>query len=112
MKCCDITPGKLNRKIAINRRQLTPDNIGGFDQALVNLANPWAMIKPKSGTELLHADKLDAKAMSEFTIRYRTDLVESDLIEYRGVEYNIRSIINIEEADKYLLILAERGVAQ
>jgi hypothetical protein len=31
---------------------------------------------------------------------------------YRGTDYQIRHINNIEEADKWLVVKAERGVSQ
>ena len=73
---------------------------------------PYAHIKPMSGRELVNADKLDALAVSRFVIRYRSDLRESDRVNYRGTRYNIRSIVNINEQDQWLEITAERGVAQ
>lgn len=112
MKCCDIYPGLLNRRIAIERKTLTPDALGGFTEIWSQHALPWAHIKPMTGRELLHADKIDARAASRFIIRYRSDLSEDDRISYRGDLYNIRSIVNIEERDEYTEILADRGVAQ
>jgi SPP1 family predicted phage head-tail adaptor len=102
----------LNRRISIERKTLTPDALGGFDEVWQPLAQPWAHIKPMSGRELIHADKIGASATSRFVIRYNANLIESDRVLYRGVYYNIRSLVNIDEADEYTEITAERGVAQ
>lgn len=112
MKCCDITVGMLNRRISIERLQLTPDTLGGFTEVWQPLSQPWAFIKPMSGRELLSADKIEATAVSRFVIRYNKNLLESDRVLYRGVYYNIRSLVNIDELDEYTEITAERGVAQ
>ena len=112
MNCCDIYPGLLNRRISIERKTLTADSLGGFTEEWQPLAQPWAHIKPMSGRELIHADKIDATAVSRFVIRFNANLREDDRILYRGVYYNIRSLINIEERDQYTEITAERGVAQ
>ena len=112
MKCCDITVGMLSRRISIERKTLTPDELGGFAEVWQPLAQPWAHIKPMSGRELLHADKIDAPAASRFVIRYNANLREDDRVLYRGTYYNIRSLVNIDESDEYTEITAERGVAQ
>lgn len=112
MNCCDIYPGMLSRRISIERLQLTPDALGGFTEAWQPLSQPWAYIKPSSGRESVSADKLEATAVSRFVIRYNKNLLESDRVLYRGVYYNIRSLINIDEQDEYTEVIAERGVAQ
>jgi SPP1 family predicted phage head-tail adaptor len=112
MKCCDITPASLNRQIEIQSLAVTPTDAGGFTESWVTLTNAWAKIKNASGTELIHADQLGAVAFSDFTIRYRSDLNESMRVIYRGTEFQVRHINNIEEADKFLIIKAERGVSQ
>ena len=112
VKCCDITPSSLNRKVEIQSLTVTPTDTGGFTQSWSLLATSWAKIKNASGTELIHADQLGAVAFSDFTIRYRSDLNESMRILYRGTYFQIRHINNIEEADKFLIIKAERGVTQ
>lgn len=112
MKCCDITPSMLNRKIEIQRLTVIANDAGGFSESWTTLASPWAKIKNASGTELIHADQLGAVAFSDFTIRYRSDLTETMRIVYRGINFQIRHINNIEEADIWLIIKAERGVVQ
>ena len=112
MKCCDITPGMFNRRIIVERKALTADELGGFAEVWQTFSQPWAYIKPMSGRELIHADQINATAISRFIIRYTNALREDDRILYRGNYYNIRSIINIDEANKYTELTAVRGVAQ
>lgn len=102
----------MNRKITIQKLVKTATSTGGFDESWVNVANVWAKIKNMSGTELVRADQLGATAFSDFTIRYRAGLNETMKIVYRGVDYQIRHINNIEELDRFLIIKAERGVSQ
>lgn len=112
MKCCDITPAKLNRKVELYRLEKTPTPTGGFTQSWVKVADLWAAIKNMSGTELVRADQLGATAYSDFTIRYRANINEMMKFVYRGTDYQIRHINNLEEADKWLVVKAERGVTQ
>ena len=102
----------LNRKIEIQSLTVTATDTGGFSEVWETLANVWAKIKNASGTELIHADQLGAVAFSDFTIRYRADLAETMRIVYRDTEFQIRHINNLEEADRWLTIKAERGVTQ
>jgi len=112
MKCCQIVASDLNRKVELQSLVKTPTNTGGFTSAWVSTATLWAKIKNASGSELLHADQLGATAFSDFTIRYRTNINEVMRLVYRSTNYQIRHINNIEEADLWLVVKAERGVSQ
>ena len=102
----------LNRKIEFQQLVKTPTATGGFTQSWVSVATLWAKIKNTSGSELLHADQLGATSFSDFTIRYRANINELMKIVYRGIDYQIRHINNIEEADLWLIVKAEKGVSQ
>jgi SPP1 family predicted phage head-tail adaptor len=112
MKCCQITTGMLNRKIELQQLVKTPTATGGFTQSWVSVATLWAKIKNTSGSELLHADQLGATSFSDFIIRYRANINELMKIVYRGIDYQVRHINNIEEADLWLIVKAEKGVSQ
>jgi SPP1 family predicted phage head-tail adaptor len=112
VKCCDITPAQLNRKVELYRLEKTATATGGFNQSWVKVASLWAKIKNMSGTELVRADQLGATSYSDFTIRYRSNINEMMKLVYRGTDYQIRHINNIEEADKWLIVKAEKGVTQ
>jgi len=112
MKCCQVNPCDLNRKVELQELVTTPTDTGGFTQSWVKVADLWAKIKNTSGSELLHADQLGETAFSNFTVRYRANIDEVMRLVYRGNEYQIRHIDNIEEADLWLVIKGERGVSQ
>ena len=112
MKCCQITSGMLNRKIELQALVKTTTATGGFTQSWVSVATLWAKIKNTSGSELLHADQLGVTSFSDFTIRYRSNINEIMKIVYRGNDYQIRHIDNIEELDLWMVVKAEKGVSQ
>lgn len=57
----------------------------------------WAELKPSRGTEFLEYYK-DANALQyKITIRYRQDITEKDILVYNGRQFEINSIININE---------------
>ena len=111
MKCCDITAGMLRHKIAIERKQTTPDGVGGFTTAWTPIATPRAHVKDASGTERIQFERINAQARTRFTVRYRSDVRESDRIVFRDVAYNIRHLDNLEYRNRWLVIDADRGVA-
>ena len=112
MKCCDITAGQLNIKTQIYRLIKVPDGAGGYTQDWELVFSPWARVKPKSGSEKLHSQRLNATGLASVVIRYSAGINETMKIFFKGRDHNIRSVVNIEEADEWLELLVERGVAQ
>lgn len=112
MKCCDMYAGKLNRLIEIYSLSTTKTATGGASDSWAIRDTYYARVEPVSGMESVRFDRLGAHGVTRFIIRYNEDVVESDKIVYKGVDYQIRSIINIEEADLWLEIMGEKGVAQ
>lgn len=112
MTCCKYPLGELNRKVEFYKLNETRQSTGGYSTTWDLFVGVWAKITAKQGNEISKGDQLDATATSEFIIRYRSDLTESMKIKYRDVDYQIRSIINIDEQDEWLKIKAVRGVVQ
>jgi SPP1 family predicted phage head-tail adaptor len=112
MKCCDLTAGMLNRKIDFQRQVTAPTASGGETVVWSSYATAWAHIKPMTGSEKIKFDRLGFEQMMKVVIRFRPDLTTLDKVVYRGNQYQIRSIVNIEEADQWLEIMMEKGVAQ
>mgnify|MGYP003658961065 FL=1 len=112
MKCCDIYSGKLRNAITIERLTLSTDGAGGNTQAWATNKNLKAFIKPMSGGEYLHSQRLEARLSHRIYIRYTTDILNTDRVSYNGRYFQIRAIINIEESNKWLELHCEEGVAQ
>lgn len=83
------------------------------DDILVNTYEP--ILKTKAKILNVKADDViqimgeGVKKVSKFYIRFSktVDITESDYITYKGLKYNIKSVNNIQEANKYLEILGE-----
>lgn len=115
--CCQTkAPAKiaeLNRKVEIYSLQRVPDGQGGFAQTwLKNTYEPWAKIKPAKGKETVNHDRLNTNQMFEFTMRYFSGLNQTDKIAYKGQDYQIRSIVNVDEMNEWLVVTGEKVVAQ
>lgn len=109
MKCCDLIPGKLRNQITIEREQSVPDGAGGSTITWSTVASPRAFIKPMSGGERLQAMRLESTVTHRIFIRYRSDLLTSDRVSYKGRIMQIRALINLEERNRWLEIYADEG---
>ena len=109
MKCCDLIPGKLRHQITIEREQSASDGAGGSTITWDAVASPRAFIKPMSGGERLQAMRLEATVTHRIFIRYRSDLLTSDRVNYKGRLMQIRALINLEERNRWLEIYADEG---
>ena len=113
IKCCDITAGKLNALISIERVATTPDGEGGFTEAWT--ADPvggvWAMVKPMSGSERWFAERVTPGNRYRFVIRFKGDgndapyYSAADRIVYKGRTYGIESVVDIEDEQRFLEII-------
>jgi SPP1 family predicted phage head-tail adaptor len=110
MKCCDITPGSLRHTIKIQRQTYVSDNAGGGTNTWTDYTTQRAYIKPLSGNERLYSMRLEANTTHRIFIRYRADLSTSDRINFNGRLMQIRALINLEEANRFLEIYADEGV--
>jgi SPP1 family predicted phage head-tail adaptor len=90
----------------------SPDDIGGNSKIWVTNKNLKAFIKPMTGSERLHNQRLESKLSHRVFIRYISDILNTDRINYNGRHFQIRAIINIEERNKWLELHCEEGVAQ
>jgi SPP1 family predicted phage head-tail adaptor len=111
MKCCDLYAGLLDKKISIQRESRTPDGAGGYLLSWVDFASARAYIKPLSGREAVQAERIQASVTHRFAMRYKAGILPSDRIVYAGRVFNIRAVINVEERNRWLEIVADEGVA-
>ena len=107
-------PGELDQRITIKRETNTKTAMGGQSVSLVNIATVFAKVTAKSGGESNKYQRLDAEASYVFVIRNTNNfnVRESDRIEWRGTEYNIRFISDPGPRPIYIEISADKGVAQ
>ena len=107
-------PVSLRHRIAIEAESRTDDGGGGSSNpwaAPVLVARVWAAIEPLRGTERLRAQQLDDTVTHKILLRYRADIRAEHRVTFRGRVFNIRSIVNLEERNRWLELLCEEGVA-
>ncbi len=107
----EMPAGRLRHRVRIEQPVLTPDGMGGSTKAWQELATVWAEIVAISSGEAVLAGKLTPRIARRFRLRYRADITAAMRLVYEGRVFNILSVINENEADAMLEILAEEGVA-
>jgi SPP1 family predicted phage head-tail adaptor len=115
LKCCDLTPGDLDRKVEFLEIVKAPDGAGGFTKpaptSLVPPLTTWAKIRPASGRELVYAARIDAKGYDYVYVRYNERITELLIMRYKDRDYNVRSVIDMGARHEWMEIVVERGVA-
>lgn len=111
MKNSAYDPGKMDQIIQVLREVKTPDGYGGNEVERVTFVeNLRAEIVPGAPREPTNYDQVHNTEVVTFRVRFRTDILETDIIEWEGVEFNIRAIPSMSRRSYYLDIVAERGV--
>ena len=103
--------GKFRHFITLQGQGTSRDAGGGISSGFSTIASVYANVVPKSGKEVYKQGKLVGSVTHEITIRYRTDITNASRISFNNKLFNIRSIIDIEQRNRYLKLMCEEGVA-
>ncbi len=113
-KCCDIRVCDLRHEVTIQAENPSTDAGGGQTDPWANptkVATVRACIEPLKGFERLRAMQLEDSISHKITMRWRSGVTAKHRIKYGSRLFNIRAVINVEERNKWLEILADEGVA-
>jgi len=89
----------------------TTDAGGGRAQAWSDLVIIYANIVPKSGKESYRQGQVQDETTHDFFIRYRSDINTRYRFVYENRTFNIKSILNRHERDRFLQLSCTEGVA-
>ena len=109
--------GDLRHLIEIQNATQTSDSAGGYTNAYNLVAKVFASITPKRGNEAYsegqHGSQIENPITHEIFIRYRDDVTidNASKIVFGEREFNIRSILDLEEKNRFLKIEAQEHVA-
>lgn len=92
-----INAGRLRKKICIMRYKNEENQLGGTVVKLEPFKTVYAEIRPLRGKEYLEYYKDNNSLEYKITVRYIPDLSPSDVLKYRGRQFLINSIIDVEE---------------
>lgn len=104
MKCGQFR-AKADKRVTIQERVTTTDDLGGQSLTWSDERVLWAMMRTKSGRELYIQDNLQSRVDTVFVIRYvseykSTASFSNRRITYDGRVFAIRYIRNLDESLK------------
>jgi SPP1 family predicted phage head-tail adaptor len=105
--------GNLRHTISIQESTEVSDGMGGFTLAWTDISSMTAIpaaIWPLTAKESLDAMKLELQVTHKIRIRYRSGITAKNRIKFGTRYFNIVSLINFEERNKQLDMLALENV--
>lgn len=99
--------GELRHRLTLERLVQSADGAGGFSEGWAVEATLWGRLRPLSGSEAVHADRLSGRHAHEITIRYRSGVDPSMRFRMGARIFEIVSIENLGERGRWLRALCE-----
>lgn len=112
--CNTIDIGSFRHEFKLYRRGTTDDGMGGQKPGWTLLDTQFGRLMPVSAQQRLQAMKLEMSVTHKIVMRWSNLVkVDSDLkLVTDGRDMNIRSVVNVEEQDRFIEIAADEGVVQ
>jgi SPP1 family predicted phage head-tail adaptor len=100
-----LCAGDLDRKISILSRAMVPP-ANGVDMSMefTVLKTPWAGLKTAKGKEVFYASNMQDAVTHVFYIRWYDGLETQHWIQYKGVNYDILEIEDLDERNEWYAI--------
>lgn len=92
----------LNKLVHIQRRGHLQDTTGQTRETWQDQAEVWASIRPVSGREYYAASGERGEVTHEILLRFGVTLAPKDRITFDGRVFDIVSVFNLNERDRYL----------
>ena len=96
-----INPGRLNKRLGIYAYKEYTTELNNTAVRLTRIRTVWAQMKPVRGTEFLEYYRDTNMLQYKIYMRYIPDLDEKCVLVHGDKQYEIQSIIDVEEAGLY-----------
>ena len=106
-----MSVGMLRHQVSLQKPTNTTDAGGGAVKTFSTLTKLYASIKPVSGQEKYRQGQVQESVTHHITIRFRKDIGTNYRIQYDDRNFNIKHIRNIDERNRYLLLVCNEGEA-
>lgn len=107
-----MAAGPMRRRITFQEESQTPDGGGGYELAWSDIVTVWGSFQPERGRERIEAGRLAETLGGVIKIRSSAAsraITPGNRAVMSGVSYNIRSISNPDQRNKFLEMTVERG---
>ena len=106
-----ITAGALDQRLTLQSRAAGADVLGQPSGAWQTVATVWGRARPLRSRELFAAGQVQNVSDVEFTIRWRSDVLATWRVLWRGTPHDITGApIDVDGQRQYLQLLAASGV--
>lgn len=99
-----IDIGKLNKRVLIQYKSVTRSSYGNENITWTTEATVWANIKPLSAFQREFFTNLQERAELShvITMRYRTGVTPTKRLKYGNREFDIESVVDVDERHEEL----------
>lgn len=98
--------GKLRHEITIQALTSMQDSYGGQTESWSTFATVRASVEPLQGREYFASQQVQAEVTTRFRIRYLSGVTPKMRVLYDGRTFNVASVINPNERNHELHIMA------
>ena len=103
-----LNAGSLNKRIEIQSKTSTADDVGGYSDVWATTKTVWAAIWPLSAADVIEAMKTTAQVTHRVRIRYQSGITSAMRIKFGTIYYAIIAPpINPNMANEYLDLLCK-----
>lgn len=102
--------GPLRNRIIIQTTTESQSTSGYNVNTWSTFATVWASIEPLNGKEYFDSQQVNAEENTRFRIRYLQNITTKMRVSWNSRIYDIRSIININEINKEMVLMAVEDV--
>jgi len=103
--------GMLRHRVTIQSNDdSTQDALGQPQDSWSTDSTSWASISPLNGRELEYAKATHADTTHKITIRYVAAITPEKRIQHNGRTFNILSVIDVDEMNEKLILMAKESV--
>ena len=103
-----MNPGRLNRRIILQRQDVSRDVVGQAKPVWTDVATVWAAVLPLRGREYFESARVNSEITVRVVIRYRADVKPSWRVKHGADAYDIIEIINPADGKRELQLMCKR----
>lgn len=99
--------GMLRHRVRIEAAERVADDGGGASEAWVAVAEVWASVEPRTGSERLDGDQIAGRVTHVVRIRGGLAVTPAMRVIWNGRVFEIRAVIDAEGRGRRIDLLAE-----
>lgn len=103
--------GRLNRRVVIQAKLNTPNELGELVGGWGSIAAVWANIMQKSGMETIRNDMQMSVVDASIRIRYRTDVTAGMRVVDGNTVYDIQAVIFDRQNKQFVDLVCQTGAS-